>query len=353
MASAVFQRFLMQQMSNAQKKRDQAAQTKQIAEIGQSLYGQREDLAPFENDQTFPGEAPIEGLQQGQVATGLFDTETPVNQRILELNQRRNESGIPLLQDRAGESMRALEANMLRSGRPTNPVSPRTFAMGAPDGKMQRAYIDQEGNTQALGEAYDPRNPYLDTGTEFVNPNNQYGNVSIQNRAKAKETAEGTAEVTTRNAALKEMDKQINTLGGNIRLYGEGMDKIDDGAITGYISNNFIPSFRQSTIELENIGNQLGLQVIQGVTFGALSAGEMKLAMETAMPKNAQPAALRKWLNDKKAAQTKLRKQLIRYRRFRSTNSQNDLYDLQERDAEKQNKRAVTDRSAADKILGL
>jgi hypothetical protein len=51
--------------------------------------------------------------------------------------------------------------------------------------------------------------------------------------------------------------------------------------------------------------NRLGLDVISSVTFGALSEGEMSLAMETAVPRNLDEGALREWLLDKKAAQEK------------------------------------------------
>jgi hypothetical protein len=57
---------------------------------------------------------------------------------------------------------------------------------------------------------------------------------------------------------------------------------------------------------LNNVRSQLGLDVIGSVTFGALSEGELNLALDTALPTTLQPKALRQYLTDKKAAQEKL-----------------------------------------------
>jgi hypothetical protein len=46
--------------------------------------------------------------------------------------------------------------------------------------------------------------------------------------------------------------------------------------------------------------------VIQNTTFGALSEGEMALALDTALPTNLAPPELRQWLVEHKGAQEKL-----------------------------------------------
>lgn len=80
---------------------------------------------------------------------------------------------------------------------------------------------------------------------------------------------------------------------------------IDRGATSGVI-NSFFPSFKESTILLENAQKNLGLDIVSSVTFGALSAGELKLALQAAVPTDLQPAALRDFLVRRKEAQTKL-----------------------------------------------
>lgn len=79
---------------------------------------------------------------------------------------------------------------------------------------------------------------------------------------------------------------------------------IDDGAASGVIASYF-PNVTRASAELENAMNRLGLDVIGSVTFGALSEGEMRLAMETAVPRGLRPEALRQWFVDKRDAQTK------------------------------------------------
>jgi hypothetical protein len=99
------------------------------------------------------------------------------------------------------------------------------------------------------------------------------------------------------------LDK-VDQVRGGLFAIDDAISAIDDGASSGKIADLW-PSIRTSTLALENAGRRLGLQVIQSATFGALSEGEMKLAMETALPK-LEPAALREHLANKKAAQSKL-----------------------------------------------
>ncbi len=49
----------------------------------------------------------------------------------------------------------------------------------------------------------------------------------------------------------------------------------------------------------------MGLDVVGSVTFGALSEGEMRLAMQTAAPRDLSPPELRNWLARKRDAQIK------------------------------------------------
>jgi len=83
----------------------------------------------------------------------------------------------------------------------------------------------------------------------------------------------------------------------------DAITAIDEGANSGRIADLF-PTIRANSLNLENAGRRMGLGVIQSATFGALSEGEMKLAMETALPK-LPPAELRVYLTNKKAAQAK------------------------------------------------
>jgi len=99
--------------------------------------------------------------------------------------------------------------------------------------------------------------------------------------------------------------KDMGTARKNMSTLNEAIDLIDSGAETGVIQSKF-PSFRAASIKLDNVKNRLGLDVIGSVTFGALSEAELNMALSTALPTNLEPAELRKWLVEKRDAQSKL-----------------------------------------------
>jgi hypothetical protein len=89
----------------------------------------------------------------------------------------------------------------------------------------------------------------------------------------------------------------------------------DEGANVGFIASR-LPSWNRSSIELDNIRSQLGLDVVGSVTFGALSEGELALALNTALPTNMDGEGLIQWLERKKIAQQKLRDYLTEQAMF-------------------------------------
>ena len=90
---------------------------------------------------------------------------------------------------------------------------------------------------------------------------------------------------------------------------------LEEGANTGFIVDNF-PSWKDSTIALDNVKNRLGLDVVGSVTFGALSASELDLALNTALPTNKTEEGLVKWIEDKIVAQEKLQDYLYEQATF-------------------------------------
>jgi len=129
--------------------------------------------------------------------------------------------------------------------------------------------------------------------------------------------------------AFEAFDKasQVSQAIGTIN---EAIAAIDSGARTGLIEN-FLPNVTQASASLNNAMNQMGLDVISSVTFGALSEGEMRLAMETAAPRNLEPEALRQWLVEKRDAQQKAQTALLNAARYLSnpSNSLTDWIDQQ------------------------
>ena len=115
--------------------------------------------------------------------------------------------------------------------------------------------------------------------------------------------ARGIGELSAKQVgqAFAEVGKIKKNL-GNI---DDAIAAIDAGANTGVIASK-LPNITAASIQLANVRQQLGLDVIGSVTFGALSEGELNLALDTALPTGLAPKDLRKYLVDKKNAQTKL-----------------------------------------------
>lgn len=98
-------------------------------------------------------------------------------------------------------------------------------------------------------------------------------------------------------------------VGTSLANIDEAIAAIDAGAETGPVYK-MLPSVTAASVELDNIRNRMGLDVISAVTFGALSKGEQDLALDTALPTGLEPPQLREWLVRKKTAQQKLSKYL-------------------------------------------
>jgi hypothetical protein len=99
------------------------------------------------------------------------------------------------------------------------------------------------------------------------------------------------------------LDK-ANAVLGSLSTIDSAIAAIDGGAKVGPVYK-MLPNITESSAALSTAMNQMGLDVISSVTFGALSEGEMKLAMETAVPRDLGPEALRSYLVKKRDAQAK------------------------------------------------
>ena len=98
---------------------------------------------------------------------------------------------------------------------------------------------------------------------------------------------------------------EVGKIKKNLGNIDDAIAAIDAGANTGVIASK-LPNITAASIQLSNVRQQLGLDVIGSVTFGALSEGELNLALDTALPTGLAPKDLRAYLVNKKTAQTKL-----------------------------------------------
>jgi len=108
----------------------------------------------------------------------------------------------------------------------------------------------------------------------------------------------------------EEVFKQFNLIDRQIQDFQRVGELVDEGAKTGFI-RKFLPSTDAATSELRNITNKMGIDIINSATFGALSATELRLALETGFDANLKGDALVQYIQNKIAAQTKLRNALM------------------------------------------
>ena len=124
----------------------------------------------------------------------------------------------------------------------------------------------------------------------------------------------GDVEFQKKNAVLRSdmiklSGESMSKIKQNLANYQIALDALDAGeggiAISGRISQ-FIPDITAAAQSLRTAKSKLGLDIIGSVTFGALSEGELKLAMDTGLPDdNLSPVELRKWITDRMDAQRK------------------------------------------------
>lgn len=115
----------------------------------------------------------------------------------------------------------------------------------------------------------------------------------------------------------------VDKIRQNITNLREVVPLVGQGANTGPIVSLF-PSFKAETIRLESLQKRLGLDVVGAAKFGALSAGELKLALAVALPVTLKGDALIEWVNDSITAKEKLATYYEEQAIFLQDNSQAD-----------------------------
>ena len=126
--------------------------------------------------------------------------------------------------------------------------------------------------------------------------------------------AAGKSGELTMDRGFKAYDDAVKA-GSALSTMDEAIAALDSGAKSGIVYN-MLPNVTEASASLSNAMNRMGLDVISSVTFGALSEAEMKLAMETAVPRGLAPDELRSWLVKKRDAQAKAREALMSAARY-------------------------------------
>lgn len=146
--------------------------------------------------------------------------------------------------------------------------------------------------------------------------------------ARVTGTNEAQAATGTAAAAAPALGEQAVKMAGDawtgygamqssIGTINEALDALDGGARAGAI-DRYLPNITEASARLQNAMDRMGLDVISATTFGALSEGELRLAMETAVPRNLNEDDLRVWLTRRRDAQQKAAQMLASAAEFLS-----------------------------------
>ena len=152
----------------------------------------------------------------------------------------------------------------------------------------------------ALESNPDAARAMVELGHEIATHGYRWVEYQHVSEAREREDIRRTIEVQQRVTGTRPVGYYGGRMSANTRRL-----VVEEGANTGVIES-LLPSWRSSTIELQNVRSSLGLDVVGSVTFGALSQGELSLALNTALPTNLQEEALADWLDRKIDAQQKL-----------------------------------------------
>jgi hypothetical protein len=199
-----------------------------------------------------------------------LESLTKVNNQALDRNQRKAEAG-------AGGS------DKVQSSKVT------------PDGTT--IVVMKNGTTKVISSQGD-----VLTGqarTDAIKNSEDFGADVQERRAQGR----GIGELSAKQVGLA--FAEVGKIKKNLGNIDDAIAAIDAGANTGVIASK-LPNITAASIQLANVRQQLGLDVIGSVTFGALSEGELNLALDTSLPMGLAPKDLRAYLVNKKTAQTKL-----------------------------------------------
>lgn len=132
------------------------------------------------------------------------------------------------------------------------------------------------------------------------------------------------AEEVAKNAATaaKEAFDNINVARSQLRNIDEAIAALEAGAKTGAIQR-YLPSFRESTIRLDNARQLLGLDNLANFK-GSTTERELEISLDTAIPDKLDEPELRKWLTNKREQQLRTIDMLVDAAKFLETGTIGD-----------------------------
>jgi hypothetical protein len=166
---------------------------------------------------------------------------------------------------------------------------------------------------QAMFDTRDNRTYFQDVegGEGVLNPEQELA-LKQENEIKT----ESRKNIMTENQGLiKDNTATIKAMQSENRKLGNAIKYLDEGASIGWGSwaDKYV---NPATAKLQSMIGNLGLGVVGSTTFGALSEGELKLALAVAVPEFESESAAREYFRAKAQANKRLLDEAYRYQKF-------------------------------------
>jgi len=167
--------------------------------------------------------------------------------------------------------------------------------------RVVRSQINEDGSIILVRAQSGPQViPANEVDSEVLRQAREFDVETKQKKAQAGQLGKDAAKFS--NEAIS----TVSNINKNILNLREVIDIIEvDGADTGPLAK-LTPNITEAANRLENIAGRLAIDVVSAVTFGALSAGELRLARDIGLPTGLQGPALVKWAKERIDAQEKL-----------------------------------------------
>lgn len=266
--------------------------------------------------------APKQGFL-GRIGSGLQDPETLMKLGMLFSSMgSRSQALVPALQanlesmqskkevNRTVELLRKMGRQDLASAVEQQPelakeALKQVYGMGGASAKSYAPQLDPATGQYYITE-YDPQ-----TGeARRVNVGGAVGETPEAVAQREQNLKLELADYSKAQQVGQDAMSRANMIDAMIGRLSQAYDALERGGKSGPFQQ-FLPSFDEATSTLRQAANQLGIDIINSATFGALSASELKLALETGLPMSLGEEELKNYIRRKVAAQVKLRDELV------------------------------------------
>lgn len=268
----------------------------------------------------FDNQTSIEKQRFISVAQGAAEIQgLPPQQQISKLQQQRIRQSDPNIIKTIDEQLRLLQSGRIDEA---NSLTDQAVQLGerlgvlkAPGGALTAEQREFAGLTEDLTAEQKKEATLIKLGlspravgsaVQTITDRDIAEQVGDTEAVIAQRKKFGTLTGASRAKAIDAGFERIGKINVGIQNIDGAIEAVRAGAGTGALESRF-PSIKAASVELDNIQGRMALDVIGAVTFGALSKGELDLAKQVALPTGLDGPELIKFLEDKRAAQIKLR----------------------------------------------